>query len=523
MNHDGRDFRSKRIDSRQETNHLDDEDGQRSAVVRLATSTYPPARPPTQTRDKDDDVTRDVDQHTRFLTMTLPLAAAAVFAVGVMFNPELFNDPDTNWHLATGQLILRDHAVPAVDPFSWSAPGRIWHAHEWLSEVLMTAAWQLASWPGVAVLFGIALALILAMIAVPATRVLPLAGAVGTVAAAAAAMGSSTLARPHLLAYVLLGLWTKLLLRARRQSTLPPWWSLAILVLWANMHASFIIGVGIAAVFALEAFLKGPAHLQVLRKWALFGAACVAVTLITPHGVQVWLYPFEVSRMQSLPQIGEWRPLSINKHYAAIAYMAIVLVGMARLARRLGWVRITLISGLMVMAILHIRHLPVFTIVAGLVLLDTLDETNPAGSRTPGLGLALAIIGLGAAARLVLPLDRANADAYPVTAIAAVPAPIRALPVINHYNFGGALILNGIRPYIDDRANMYGDAHMREYQQLTDANPATFAAVVKRGKVGWLMLPPDSALGRLAAAQGWRRLHADRAAVIYLRPGLNVP
>ena len=45
-------------------------------------------------------------------------------------------DPDYWWHLRTGQLIAQTHAVPTVDSYSFTANGKAWLAHEWLSELL---------------------------------------------------------------------------------------------------------------------------------------------------------------------------------------------------------------------------------------------------------------------------------------------------------------------------------------------------------------------------------------------------
>jgi hypothetical protein len=47
-----------------------------------------------------------------------------------------------------------------------------------------------------------------------------------------------------------------------------------------------------------------------------------------------------------------------------------------------------------------------------------------------------------------------------------VPAGLRSKPVLNEYGFGGLLILDGIRPYVDGRADPYGD-------DFLDTNPAT--------------------------------------------------
>ena len=82
------------------------------------------------------------------------------------------------------------------------------------------------------------------------------------------------LARPHLLAWPLLAWWTWLMLRAREQDRAPPLAAALLMVLWANLHGSFVFGLAIAAAFGLEALVASPDRPRALRQWALFGVAC---------------------------------------------------------------------------------------------------------------------------------------------------------------------------------------------------------------------------------------------------------
>ncbi len=55
-------------------------------------------------------------------------------------------DPDFWWHLRTGQLIVQTHVIPHTDPFSFTKAGGPWITHEWLSELLMYALYQIGSY-----------------------------------------------------------------------------------------------------------------------------------------------------------------------------------------------------------------------------------------------------------------------------------------------------------------------------------------------------------------------------------------
>src|SRR5256885_1354244 len=65
------------------------------------------------------------------------VAFAVIAALPVKLLARRLEDPDLWWHLKTGALIVRNHAIPAVDPYSYTAAGKPWIVQEWLSEVIL--------------------------------------------------------------------------------------------------------------------------------------------------------------------------------------------------------------------------------------------------------------------------------------------------------------------------------------------------------------------------------------------------
>ena len=84
------------------------------------------------------------------LVVLFVFALVIPFALGTA--DRIFGDGDVSWHIAAGQWMISHGKVPFTDPFSFSAAGRPWIAHEWLSEVVMGAAYNLAGWGGIAAL-----------------------------------------------------------------------------------------------------------------------------------------------------------------------------------------------------------------------------------------------------------------------------------------------------------------------------------------------------------------------------------
>jgi hypothetical protein len=135
---------------------------------------------------------------------------------------------------------------------------------------------------------------------------------------------------------------------------------------------------------------------------------------------------------------------------------------------------------------------------------------------------AIAVTAAAAAALLVaralLPLTPVENETNPWKLIAAVPAQYRSEPVLNGYSMGGPLILAGVRPYIDGRGDMYGDALVADYVRITSGDSRAFSLAVRRWNIGWAILPHRARLVQLLdRSPDWRRIASDEAGVVYVR------
>jgi len=451
-------------------------------------------------------------------------AFVAVLSVG-----EIFNDGDTFWHLATGEWILRHGAVPSVDPFSHTFAGAPWQAHEWLSELVMVLVFRAGGWSGLAVLFAAAVAGVAMIVAAYLRRWLAPGPLLLALAFALASGAPSLLARPHLLALPLLAAWAVGLITAREEGRGPRWALLPLMLVWANLHGSFVLGLGLIAPFALEALARDwRAPWRVLRQWGLFSLAALAAALVTPHGLEGLIFPLKVTGMTSLPIITEWRAADFARLGVFEIALLMALFFCLWRGARVPAVRLLLLLALLHMALQHIRHQAAFALLAVMLLAEpwarARDGGEIGGPRKGDwggpilaiiLGLALAAAG---AARLAVPIARTDGVNAPISALSAVSPDLARRPVFNEYGFGGYLIFKGVRPFIDGRADMYGDAFMQVYSAMTRPDPRTLKRELQARGVAWTILgPTNPAVAVLDASPEWRRLYADRIAVVHVR------
>ncbi len=458
------------------------------------------------------------------------LAALAGYAI-ILDPTTLFHDGDTYWHITVGGWMLDHRQVPANDVFSYSFAGHPWVAHEWLSEILMALAWRLAGWNGIVMLFATTLALTLGLLAHHLARWMNQPGTILLTLLAAACIGPSLLARPHILALPVLELWTAGLLVARARDRAPHPWLLALIPLWANLHGSFIFGIALAAPLALEAAIAaGPAWRTAAARWAIFILAAIIFAAITPHGVTGLVFPLQLMRLKELANISEWQPPNFQGLPPIEPVLMLLLyIGLSR-GVRLPLIRLLIALGLLYLALQHARHQMLVGIVGTLVLAEPLaQQLGALATRTgrraatllPWAFVGLPLLLLMTFVRFQHPLARGEDLATPVAALAAVPAAIRATPVLNQYIFGGYLIFEGVPPFVDGRTDMYGDDFLAAYDAALRPNRAAFAKLAAQYHFGWTILATQSpANDMLDSLPNWRRFYADKTAIVHVRADL---
>jgi hypothetical protein len=90
--------------------------------------------------------------------------------------------------------------------------------------------------------------------------------------------------------------------------------------------------------------------------------------------------------------------------------------------------------------------------------------------------------------------------------------------VLNDYSFGGYLIFAGVRPFVDSRVELYGDAFLARYEQIIASDPQTVRATLRAYDIRWTILAKQSrAVAVMDGLRGWRRLYADDYAVVHIR------
>src|ERR1051325_7959142 len=153
----------------------------------------------------------------------------------------LLGDCDTGWHIRTGQWILAHRQVPLHDMFSYSKPGGVWYAWEWLADIMMAGLYAMGGLGAVALASIVLLSATFTLLYWLARRKSNAVIAIVTTMAGAAASSMHWLARPHLFTLFFLVLFYIVLERVRDGSRRLLWLLIPATTIWTNLHGGFFV------------------------------------------------------------------------------------------------------------------------------------------------------------------------------------------------------------------------------------------------------------------------------------------
>ncbi len=458
-------------------------------------------------------------------------------------------DPDMWWHLRTGEWVL-EHGIPHADVFSFTAPGREWITHEWLTEIMMTLLWRIGGFHALMLVFA------------------------GVVASAFLIVYRRCIARPYLAAFiVLLGLLAaKQSIGARPQTF--NWLFLALFlyivesvkdgrfhrrvfllfpvltVIWVNMHGGYLIGIVLLATYAFGDALQmrsGLPHTRSLGstgvRWLVIAVfLCFAASMINPNGYRLWAYPFEtLGQRFSQLNTSEWQPpnfYSIDFWPFGIM-LALGIASLALSRERPGWTDVLLFVGTGMAGLTAARHIPIFALVTAPIIVRYAASALDAEQSHPLIqgvspkhtlssvrvfahyAIAL-LMTLLASARIVdvaQKNDAAIAAWYPVAAVDFLEREgwAQTRNGYNHFDWGGYLIWRGVPVFIDGRPDMYGDDFMLMYMQTLAASPE-WRDPLDEYAVDYVLTRPAGPLSiLLTESDDWREVYRDEVALVFAK------
>lgn len=452
-----------------------------------------------------------------------------LYAFLLFVSSGLLNDSDTYWQIAVGQWILDHGALPRVDVYSFSMPGESWISSSWLAQVIYAASYNMAGWAGPVVVAAGGIAATFALLAHFLERRLPPTHAVLVALAAVVLSTPHFLARPHVLAMPLMVAWTHGLMTASERRQPPSFWLLPLIALWANLHGGFVFGLVLAGAFAIDALWNAePSQYKPLAlRWAAFGLVALVACCVTPYGWGSILASRKILDLGELLRlISEWAPADFSRLSSFEFTILALIAGALYRGIKLSPPRIALVLGLLHMALSHGRNLEIFALLLPIVVLTPVAQQvglQPAGSGRVTFASAAMLAAVLAILTWTVTAHRTYAppnSQSPAAAVEAVKAH-HLRRVLNDRAFGGYLIWRQMPVFIDGRAELYGEKFtMAYYNALELKDIGRLLGLLEEYDIDGLLLQPGApAVGLLDHLGGWKRVHTDDAAILFVRGG----
>ena len=238
---------------------------------------------------------------------------------------------DLAYQVRAGDEILLTGALPGVDTWTFTIEGKPWLDQQWLAQVMLSVVHGIGGWELLFVLRAglvvLALGLLLAAMierGAPVRVAAVLALVTFLLAAPALAL------RPQLFAIVLFCalLWIASVRWWRRYLDVV---AVVLVVLWANVHGSFVLAPLVLGFVWLEDVVRG-------RPWRRSLAvllAGTAATLVNPFGIGVWSYAANIGIDPVIREtVSEWQRTSPLTIPGAMFYASLVATVVFLLVQR---------------------------------------------------------------------------------------------------------------------------------------------------------------------------------------------
>jgi hypothetical protein len=489
----------------------------------------------------------------------------------------VLNDGDTGWHIRNGEHILQTRGWPHSDYFSYTHYGQPWFSWEWLADVVLAIIHRYTGLNGVVVwanlTFGITFSLLFRWMI---ERGMNLFICLIFTALAGFASAVHWLARPHLFTLLFILIWYILLedfqkagMEDPRISVKKLWFLPVLILLWANLHAGFVVGLVLLIIFSFgnyltsivsrdqESMLKAR---NLSLQFAKIAVVCILVTLINPYGFSLYKHIFEsyLDSQYLVDRITEFA--SPNFHTLVVRFFELILLSSLVVLgisyRRLSFIEIGLLVFWTHMALFSVRHVPLYTlIVVPLIVRHLTNYSFLVGADqkiTPWLAqiagrfnrysanlykfegqfrgylypllsvLIMASICLNQGYIFGSKVINANFDSkrFPIKAAAFIESQSFQGNLFTTDYWGGYIIYRFYPKYkvfFDGRSDMYGRQFIKEYERLTNLD-FSWKGVLDKYKISWILLPVDYGLATaLKELKEWQVVYDDHSAIIFVR------
>ena len=405
------------------------------------------------------------------MNIAILMALPVIFTVSLNPLCQALQDPDIWWHLADARQLVTTHHFISAEPNSFTVGGKPWVNPEWLAELPYWFSYEALHYRGIYLVEWLVLGGNLVFLYWRGYWRSGHAGAAWWAAALGFVLVSVN-AGPRTIAIAYLAMSSELaILEAYERGKKRALWLLPpLFCLWVNLHGSWLIGLGLLALYILcgsFAFRKGAIEQDGFttadRNLLLIVLGlCVVALFVNPYGWRLAWNPIDMMTNQKLniANVSEWKPLNLSTIAGAAAFGAMCLMAVANAFKGRKWrvYELAFVFFAWYAALDHMRFLFMAAVLTTPILamdirrgfeLESDEKTIPAANAFMVVAAALVILFIFPSEKK---LTTKLATFFPMRSIAGIQPSWRTF---NSDLVGGMMTFQSKPVFIDSRFDIF--------------------------------------------------------------------
>jgi len=454
------------------------------------------------------------------------------------------DDGDFWFHLKTGEFIVQNHVIPHTELFSFTNYGRPWVAHGWLSGLVFYLLYLVGGFNLLIAVFGL-------LVAITFWITFRRLDAHPIIAGCAVFLGVLSIltnvgVRPRVFTLLFTNIYLAILYRyAYRVDDKKIWWLVPIMVLWANLHGGYLIGLVLIGLTIIGEILDtaisgepvGPSWPKV-RTLIFVLTACFVAVLLNPYGIRLYTFPLKVISSKVFQQVVvDWMSPDFHQSHltAFVVLLFLVIIALVFSPKRVRPSELLIFLATLYASLSAQRNIIIFVLVAVPLLanyghswlISTSQGNNflrpPKDSNSRGSTL----VTLLALLPLVFFLIKLKTTVFVPSPEQIKDVPMQAVEYLKERQltgntftevniWGGYLIwaLPSNPVFIDGR-DVYPESFVKEYVQIIQGIP--FQEPFQRYHVKIAIVEPESVLNHeLRESPEWQQIYQDGIATVFI-------
>lgn len=387
---------------------------------------------------------------------------------------------DYFWHVKAGEYMVKNLTIPYIDVFSWYGiqNNLYWISHEWLSEVTIYGFKFIFGSAAPYVFCFVTYALIIIFLYLFNKKTLEKNTLFTIIWSAVGFMVFSKvmLPRPHMISFLLLVFTIYLLYDNYNNKESKKIYFLPLIsMLWANFHGGssnlpyvlcLIFIVGSLFNFKIGRLESKRIEKRQLIKYLVVFLLCALAVNINPHGFKMFTYPYvNMQDTFMLETILEWAPPSLSDLGDLPAYALLVVAALVMMlsTKKIRFVDLILLGAFVFLGLKSSKFIPLLYIVATFIVPSYMEKREEKLTKSVMIIFGFTILLLTS---LIVYITMPRRQKMIPDEIIHYIKEKNPEKLYNHYNYGGYLIYNDIKVFIDGRADMYSKYNFRNAVDL---------------------------------------------------------